>query len=225
MSWAYSEDPDTINEVSHWPCREHQFRDEAQVPTQYDLASKQWGYLVPRDSVPLRWFKLLLLEEKDVKEDLRDSEYLRDARRQLQRFDSDGVIDVIADFLRELWAHALEEIKVQIDIDLLRFRVALTVPAIWPQYAKQKMKEAAKRAGILAPRSIGETTLVLVEEPEAAAVATLLERKKFPEIAVSLDLHDPMQLVKNKSFFRELTLATGRRSLYRLRLRRRNCGE
>ena len=146
MSWAYSEEPDTIIEVSQWPCREHKFRDEAQVPTQYDLGSKQWGYLVPRDAVPLRWFKLLLLEEKDVKEDLRDSEYLRDARRQLQRFDSDGVIDVIADFLRELWAHALEEIKVQIDIDLVRFRVALTVPAIWPQYAKQKMKEAAKRA-------------------------------------------------------------------------------
>ncbi len=47
------------------------------------------------------------------------------------------------------------------------------------------LREAARRAGILQLRDVGATTLVLVEEPEAAALATLLERNQYPEMEVS----------------------------------------
>jgi len=46
-------------------------------------------------------------------------------------------------------------------------------------------KKAAKKAGILDHRPIGKTTLILVEEPEAAAMCTLFDRRKHPEITVS----------------------------------------
>ncbi|KAH6660387.1 hypothetical protein BKA67DRAFT_634255 [Truncatella angustata] len=181
VSWAYSEDPDLIHEVSHWPCAESQVKDEIQVPTQYDLATNQFGYLVSRDALPVKWFKLLLLEDKDVKDDLKGAEYLQDATKQLSERSMD-VVELIADYLKKIWEHALTEIKTQVDIEVLPFRVAITIPAIWPQYAREKMKQAAQRAGILAFRPIGKTKLDLVEEPEAAALATLLERKKYPEI-------------------------------------------
>ncbi|KAI1843813.1 hypothetical protein JX266_010072 [Neoarthrinium moseri] len=183
VSWAYSEDPGLIHEVSHWPCAESQVKDEIQVPTQYDLAANHFGYMISRDALPIKWFKLLLLEAKDTKDDVKNSEYLADARVKLAERSLD-VVDLIADYLRKIWDHTLSEIKTQVDIDALPLRVAITIPAIWPQYAREKMKQAAQRAGIMQFRPIGKTRLDLVEEPEAAALATLLERKKYPEIGV-----------------------------------------
>ncbi len=189
MSWAYSADPDKIHEIRQWPCLgvSEKEKDEVQVPTQFDIASKSWGYLVPREANPIKWFKLLLLRDEDIKVEIRDSPYLRDARRQIGRLGTDAVIDLIADYLRNLWEHSLREIEMEIDahdVEDLPFKVAITIPAIWPQYARTQMKEAAKRAGIDAPRDIADTLLVLVEEPEAAALATLLERRQYPEIGV-----------------------------------------
>ncbi|KAI8299691.1 Hsp70 family chaperone [Colletotrichum sp. SAR11_240] len=65
------------------------------------------------------------------------------------------------------------------DIDDMRLRVAITVPAIWPEYARSLMREAAEIAGITNERDIGETTLILVAEPEAAALATLFEHNSY----------------------------------------------
>ena len=189
MSWAYSGDPEAISEVSRWPCHERRGQDEVQIPTQVDLNTKRWGYLVPNDTNPIRWFKLLLLNPEDAKEDVKKSKFLNDVRAKLQDYigyESDGIIDIVADFLKELWNHALKEINREIDIDVLPFRVAITIPAIWPQYARVKMKEAAVKAGIMEPRPIGDTTIILVEEPEAAALSILYERREYPEVGVSI---------------------------------------
>lgn len=140
--------------------------------------------MVSRDALPIRWFKLLLLNERDAKYDLKSCEYLYDAKWRLEERSMD-VIGLIANYLRKIWQHTLSEISVQVDIDALPLRVAITVPAIWPQHAREKMKAAAQRAGILEYRPIGKTALQLVEEPEAAALATLFERKKYPETSVS----------------------------------------
>jgi len=85
-----------------------------------------------------------------------------------------------------MWTHALKEISREIEVDVLPLKVALTVPAIWPVYARERMKEAARKAGILDHRPIGKTTLMLVEEPEAAALCTLFDRRNYPEISVGL---------------------------------------
>ncbi|KAF5543247.1 heat shock 70 kDa 12B [Fusarium phyllophilum] len=71
-----------------------------------------------------------------------------------------------------------------LDVDNLPLRVAITIPAIWPAYAQNPMREAAKTAGITKYRDIGETTLILVQEPEAAALASLFQRNSSPEIQV-----------------------------------------
>ncbi len=188
MSWAYSGDPEEIHEVSHWQCHDRRGQDEVQIPTQVDLDTGKWGYLVPNDCDPIRWFKLLLLNDSDALEDVRKSQNLQDARKKLRNhmgFEADGVVDLVASFLKELWQHALKEIKREIDLDLLPIKVALTVPAIWPAYAREKMKLAARKAGITDHRAIGPTTLALVEEPEAAALSTLFERREYPDIEVS----------------------------------------
>lgn len=164
-----------------------QLQDQVQIPTQIHLKSKKWGYLVSKQSDPIRWFKLLLLDEQDLKQDVRKSPYLTEARSMLRshpRYSGDGIIDLIAQFLKELWEHSLQDIGKQVEVDRLPLRVAVTVPVIWPSYARSRLKEAAKRAGIEQPWLIGKTRLTLVEEPEAAALCTLHERRQYPEIEV-----------------------------------------
>ncbi|KAK3391788.1 hypothetical protein B0T20DRAFT_488687 [Sordaria brevicollis] len=187
-SWAYSDDPEIIHDVTGWPSIDPTLRDEVQIPTQVDLGTGNWGYMVPRNHDPIRWFKLLLLNHHDAQEDVRNSQYLGRARRQLEmlpEYAGDGVVDLIARFLKEVWDHTLQDIRREItNIDTLPLKVAVTVPAIWPPYARERLKEAARRAGIEDRRRIGETKLILVEEPEAAALSTLYERRNHPDIEV-----------------------------------------
>ncbi|TID04775.1 hypothetical protein CH35J_003145 [Colletotrichum higginsianum] len=44
--------------------------------------------------------------------------------------------------------------------------------AIWPDYAKARMRNAAEHAGITQHRPAGKTSLTFISEPEAAALAT-----------------------------------------------------
>ncbi|CAK7266027.1 hypothetical protein SEPCBS57363_001884 [Sporothrix epigloea] len=189
VSWVFSGDPSDIKDVAQYPClgTTYKSRDEVQVPTQYDRRSGAWGYLLDKGHSPDKWFKLLLLRDEDIRDDIRNSPYLQSARQKASQLGEDGVIDLVADFLGHLWQHAMREIELQIDnihLQNLPFKVALTIPAIWPQYARNMMKDAARRAGILQRRDIADTTLTLVEEPEAAALATLLDRREYPEMSV-----------------------------------------
>ncbi|TLD09571.1 hypothetical protein PspLS_11868 [Pyricularia sp. CBS 133598] len=70
----------------------------------------------------------------------------------------------------------------QMVVDALVFRVVITVPAIWKGYARQAMHKAADQAGILKKRATGPTELVFANEPEAAAMSTLVERGRRPDI-------------------------------------------
>lgn len=109
--------------------------------------------------------------------DLRDSDQIVKARKLLLDLGKTPE-DCIADYLRALWKHTLKMIRkghADYLIESLQFRVVLTVPAIWKDYARTAMQEAVKRAGILDRRIAGETTLVLAPEPEAAGLTALLE--------------------------------------------------
>ncbi|KAJ5696743.1 hypothetical protein N7536_007155 [Penicillium majusculum] len=179
VAWATVEDfeRDEINIISNWP--EHA-REEPKAPTEllYEDEKVMWGYGIPHDGDPVRWFKLLLLRDEDMTEEQRQSEPLLRARK-LMRETGKTATDLVADYLRLLWEHTMETIhrfRSKSVISALTFHVVITVPAIWKDYARKAMEEAAKKAGILQARPIGPTTLTFVPEPEAAALVTLCER-------------------------------------------------
>ena len=90
--------------------------------------------------------------------------------------------DVVTDYLRVLWNYTLEGIRnyrEDFDPDVFSFRLVLTVPAMWSPQAKERTLQAAKDAGI--PGKI-----ILVSEPEAAALATLKEKSKEGTLKVSV---------------------------------------
>ncbi|RSL74411.1 hypothetical protein CEP53_000242 [Fusarium sp. AF-6] len=180
VSWAFSEQPDVIHEISEWPAASHTNQQEVQVPTVYDIASGKWGFQVTPDMKPVKWFKLLLLNENDMAKEenlqISRSKQLRDARSQLSKCSEKmTAISLVGCYLEKLWNHAYAILKTMMPIDDIPLRVSITVPAIWPHYAQNAMREAAKLAGITAKRSIGATTLDLVQEPEAASLSIMRE--------------------------------------------------
>ncbi|KAF5008343.1 hypothetical protein FDECE_5386 [Fusarium decemcellulare] len=185
VSWAFSEQPDQIREISEWPAASSDNTNEVQVPTQYDIKSGKWGYQVTPDMTPIKWFKLLLLNASDIaREEIRNSEQLKQAREQLSERSNNNItaVQVVGYYLKALWEHTISMLKKMLDLDNIPLRVAITVPAIWPHYAQTAMREAAKIAGIFKRRYIGATTLDLVQEPEAAGLSIMFERSEFPEI-------------------------------------------
>ncbi|KAK2937323.1 hypothetical protein FoTM2_000541 [Fusarium oxysporum f. sp. vasinfectum] len=111
-------------------------------------------------------------------------EILKEARRLQSKVGKEPV-EIVACFLRKIWDHSVESIRRAIGDGVMKrskFQVVITLSAIWPPYAQQRMKMAAKQAGILDPRLAGPTTLRFVSEPEAAALATIKDLSKRSSI-------------------------------------------
>ncbi|KAI1307114.1 hypothetical protein F5Y03DRAFT_405699 [Xylaria venustula] len=177
--------------VSQWPTSNYNRQnnpDSLKVPSKvyYDTnGTFSWGYKIPAGVETIEWFKLLLLNDGDLQNHLKGSSHLHDAKRLLSKLRKSPV-QVTSDYLKALWNHALKQIcdeKGSNFVDGMPFEVVLTVPAIWTDYARGRMYEAAKLAGILKDRTAGETNLSFISEPEAAAIATM------PELGNRGDLH------------------------------------
>lgn len=178
-AWATIADfeSDQINFITRWPGTG---REEGKAPTElfYEDERLMWGYIIPPDADPFRWFKLLLLRDEDLDENLRASECVLRGRKMLEESNKTAT-ELIADYLGALWIHILETIHKERGksvIEKLTFHVVITVPAIWKDYARQDMEGAARRSGICDTRRAGPTTLAFALEPEAAALASLCER-------------------------------------------------
>ncbi|KAK2606147.1 hypothetical protein QQS21_003430 [Conoideocrella luteorostrata] len=192
VAWAYSLQPENIEVVTSWESELNHCSDLEKTPTQLAYGKKgepvKWGYTVPSNAEAVQWFKLLLLNKKDVDPDVYWCSQFCQAREMLDDSDENAV-QMVASFLKPLWFHAIKSIKEELGEELLlrcQFHVIMTLPAIWPQYAQQRMEEAAKIAGILTKRSCGSTVLRFISEPEAAALATIKDLSKRSTIEVRM---------------------------------------
>lgn len=184
VSWLFcvpENPPGEPQIVSRWPSQFAKNNAQGKVPSTVfydkDTGGMSWGYNIPSDVEPLHWLKLLLLEYSDLPKDQQQSTRLRNAREMLESLGKTAV-EVIADYLREIWVHSLQAIKRTKGRNLVEgtpFHVVLTVPAIWKDYARDRMRTAVEAAGILSERLCGPTTLDLISEPEAAALSTIPE--------------------------------------------------
>ncbi|KAI1757988.1 hypothetical protein F4782DRAFT_475954 [Xylaria castorea] len=179
VAWATKVDIENknINLIMSWPGNG---REEGKVPTElwYDDTAVAWGYEITADVNPFRWFKLLLLHDEDLEPELRESNFMVRARCMVEE-SGKTAIDLVADYLRLLWAHivsTIERARGEDVVEALPIHIVLTVPAIWKSYARRAMKDAAESSGILDYRSAGATKLTFAPEPEAAALATLHEQ-------------------------------------------------
>lgn len=192
MSWAFSGQPNDIEIITRWKAQLRFNSDTEKTPStllyQADNGDALWGYGIPAANgyEPLKWFKLLLIDLNDLPHELRASPQIAEARKILED-NNKNAIEVVGDYLRNLWNHSIESISLSAGkklVHLCKFHVVITLPAIWPAYAKARMRRAATDAGILKSRWAGETKLSFISEPEAAALATMRDLGNRPDIKV-----------------------------------------
>ncbi|KAK1993417.1 hypothetical protein LX36DRAFT_684302 [Colletotrichum falcatum] len=190
VSWAFSGQPNSIEVITRWPSDMNFNSDTEKTPSELLYHGLQdeplWGYCIPAEfsDVALRWFKLLLIDNRDLSHELQKSPQIITAKRLLSASNKDTV-DVVSAYLRRLWNHAVDCISQSTGKGLVRlckFHVVVTLPAIWPDYAKARMRRAVANAGILESRLAGETVLSFISEPEAAALATMCDFGYRPDI-------------------------------------------
>jgi molecular chaperone DnaK (HSP70) len=152
--------------------------DQHKVPSILTYNSKgevsSWGYRLDSHRHQISWFKLGLSEygsQKLAQEQPERSQLLKALMKTFKK----EPVEIVGDYLRCLWTHATESIQNNIGRHLwesLRIKVVVTVPAIWDYKAQELTKTAAVMAGLLARTG---TTLELIGEPEAAALAVFDE--------------------------------------------------
>ncbi|KAK8016695.1 hypothetical protein PG993_014884 [Apiospora rasikravindrae] len=168
----------SLDIIRGWPAINASNRDMQKVPTRIYYGENdevRWGYDIPIGVKPVEWVKLLLLDKADLPDYLQNSTHLQEAQAMLDRLGKDATT-VTADYLRPFWNHILKKLDSIRGAGLMEstpIRVVLTIPAIWTENARNRMRIAAERAGILDDRISGETTLKFVSEPEAAAISVL----------------------------------------------------
>jgi molecular chaperone DnaK (HSP70) len=173
VTWALSECPKEINIISSW-ASDLGYLSADSVPTVLTYDSQgtvtSWGYKLDRNRHHLSHFKLLLCQQETQRLVIDHPKRFQQLQCVLEEFHKEPV-DVVADYLRCLWAHATENIErvlVKAFWENISVRVVLTVPEMWDQAAQGMMKTTVRIAGIL-DRS--GTTLQLISEPEATATA------------------------------------------------------
>lgn len=101
-----------------------------------------------------------------------------------------SLVEVIGDYLRQLWNCALGYIRreLQSSMDGMPFRIVMTVPAHWPTYAQDQIQRAVQQAGLLDSRGLGlETKFEFVGEAEAAVLAAFFDSNVRCNINVSIE--------------------------------------
>lgn len=177
VAYTWSGRPSAYNTIMRWSKDSNGNREK--VPSAIVLGSPNvWGSAAVGAEGGLEWFKLLLASEDILPQDVKDSEQLRKVSTRVRELNNSPA-DVISKYLRAVWEHAIEEMKPRIGADTVdnsKLHIVMTVPAIWTDSMKDKMHQAAFKAGMLKPRpKVGKPILTFIPEPEAAAVAALAE--------------------------------------------------
>ncbi|GIJ81658.1 hypothetical protein Asppvi_000157 [Aspergillus pseudoviridinutans] len=140
------------------------------------VTTNRWGYQVEPGMSSYSWTKLLLDQGAPLTQ--YDDSTLETASKTgiLKLPEGKSAVDVVADYLSEVYQHILKTISKNIteaDLLITPLEFWFTVPAIWSDRALDATRTAAQRAGF------GKTSLrpmdqiFLISEPEAAAVTAL----------------------------------------------------
>jgi hypothetical protein len=112
-AWAEASAPDHTHIVTGWPLGSARVGgDLYKAPTQISfsvapetasntLAPPKWGFSIPPTATPLKWFKLLLLDDDDVPASVRGSAQLAEAQQLLEK-EGKTAMEAVSSYLKEL---------------------------------------------------------------------------------------------------------------------------
>lgn len=135
------------------------------------LPMPHWGPGIPAPSIDLvSWFKLLLDEELDIENSIREPQGWADSRGILHIPEGMTALQVIADFLTCLHTVLWQRLEVLMsrsggNLDTTTIQFWFTVPALWSDPARALMREAIGNANFGTRHG---DQVHLLTEPQAA---------------------------------------------------------
>ncbi|KAK4103458.1 actin-like ATPase domain-containing protein [Parathielavia hyrcaniae] len=160
--------------IASWESDLHSTSDEEKTPSAISFGTNNkvsWGYNISLYAEQVKWFKLLLIDDKDLPDDVKDSVKIKEARAYLKKHNKSANERITETVSRNL-------------VNYSKFHIVITIPAIWPEYARVRMRNAASDAGMLGKRIAGDTELSFISEPEAAALATLSDMQGRSDLKI-----------------------------------------
>ncbi|KAG5812763.1 hypothetical protein H9Q74_004114 [Fusarium xylarioides] len=148
-------------------------RTQPKVPTAIaydpdDSSEFKWGGQLSWREDHVQGVKLLL-DPKQTRPPYLPSTNVKSEMKRLPK----SAVDVAADFIGAMYSHALERIGSRVPrdyLDLCEKTFVLSVPAVWSDHAKESTIQAAKKAGVY--------PVMLIKEPEAAALYTFKTQER-----------------------------------------------
>lgn len=140
------------------------------------ISRNRWGYQVEAGMTAYSWTKLFL--DRGTPLSKYDDKALESVSQIgiMQLPDGKTAVDVVADFLSEIYEHILNTLSKHITEEELQFTPLefwFTVPASWSDQAQSATKTAAERAGFGSSIRRPDDKIFLISEPEAAAITAL----------------------------------------------------
>ncbi|KAF7157792.1 hypothetical protein CNMCM6106_003921 [Aspergillus hiratsukae] len=169
--------------ISTWPGPSRDTETVFKAPSRIAYATEnsrvttnRWGYQVEPGMLSYSWTKLLLDQGTPLTQ--YDDSTLETASQTgiLKLPKGKTAVDVVADYLSEVYQHILKTISKNIteaDLRITPLEFWFTVPAIWSDRALDATRSAAQRAGFGKSSLRPMDQIFLISEPEAAAVTAL----------------------------------------------------
>jgi hypothetical protein len=180
VSTKSGNDLNDIAIISSWPGPARDMDTVVKAPSRIayiadnpSVQTRRWGYQVQPGMTAYSWTKLLL--DQDIPLTKYDDVTLEDASNSgiLKLPEGKTAVEVVADYLSEVYQHILRTIAKQITEETLSITPLefwFTVPAIWSDQAQSATRRAAQIAGF-GSRSCDN--IFMISEPEAAAITAL----------------------------------------------------
>ncbi|KAL1307037.1 hypothetical protein AAFC00_005660 [Neodothiora populina] len=170
VAWLYTGQPRSTYLMQQWP---HHAGNDEKVPTvirYHEDGSHRWGFQIDTSDLRHEWFKLGLCPEANQTSKL-SRQY--PSRTALIRSEGEANEKIVIDYLNCLSKHIDFVLTNSLPDHLLRNTnrdFVLTVPAMWSDKAKERMRHCAEAAGLGSGNK-----LMFVAEPEAAGMYAIKE--------------------------------------------------
>jgi hypothetical protein len=102
VAFTWSKKIDNIEVISSWETDMPSKADEDKTPTAISFGTDNqvsWGYKIPFNAEQAKWFKLLLVDEEDLPDEVRASTKINQARAYLKKHNL-RTVGAIAVYLR-----------------------------------------------------------------------------------------------------------------------------
>ncbi|OTA94906.1 hypothetical protein M434DRAFT_29447 [Hypoxylon sp. CO27-5] len=179
VAWLLEGSPKTdIKFVNQWLTRIEQNANRYEVPSKIhyneDTGRVTWGYNIPVGCIPISWLKLLLVEQDDLPDHLRDAQSIKNSREKIHGLGKTPV-EVVGDYLGQVFEHSMEIIEAREGTERVRAApiiLMFATPPEWKAYAKEGLRLAAQHGGLLNRPGVNAAVQFL-SDPWAALASTI----------------------------------------------------